>query len=71
MTIKKVYSAIGIWPLSAEWPITVRDGARALKGSHSIGDGRIFLKNLRDTSFNKGLSNEPTFGRIHLAGQDL
>ena len=33
-----------------------------------MGDGRIFLKNLRDTSFNKDLSNEPTFGRIHLAG---
>ncbi len=34
-------------------------------------DGRIFLKNLRDTSFNKDLSNEPAFGRIHLAGQYL
>ncbi len=33
-----------------------------------MGDGRIFLKNLRNTSFNKDLSNEPTFGRIHLAG---
>ncbi len=31
-------------------------------------DGRIFLKSLRDASFNKDLSNEPTFGRIHLAG---
>ncbi len=36
-----------------------------------MGDGRIFLENLRDTSFNKELSNEPTFGRIHLAGQYL
>jgi hypothetical protein len=34
-------------------------------------DGRIFLKSLRDTSFNKDLSNEPTFGLIHLAGQNL
>jgi len=34
-----------------------------------MGDGRIFLKSLRDTSFNKDLSNESTFGRIHLAGQ--
>ncbi len=43
----------------------------ALKGSHSTGDGRIFLKNRRDVSFNQGLSNEPTFGLIHLAGQYL
>jgi hypothetical protein len=26
---------------------TVRDGAIALKGSHSMGDGRIFLNSLR------------------------
>jgi hypothetical protein len=49
----------------------VRDGTIALKGSDSMGDGRIFLKRLRDTSFNKDLSSEPTFGRIHLAGQYL
>jgi hypothetical protein len=36
-----------------------------------MGDGRIFLKSLRDASLNKDLSNEPTFGRIHLAGQYL
>ena len=36
-----------------------------------MGDRRIFLKSLRDTSFNKDLSNEPTFGRIHLTGQYL
>ncbi len=45
--------------------------SHALKGSHSTGDGRIFLKSRRDTSFNKDLSNEPTFGRIQLAGQYL
>ncbi len=45
--------------------------AFALKGSHSMGDGQIFLKSLCDASFNKVLSNEPTFGRIHLAGQYL
>jgi hypothetical protein len=28
-----------------------------------MGDGRIFLKNLRDASFNKDLSNEPNFDR--------
>jgi hypothetical protein len=27
-----------------------------------MGDGRIFLKNLHDTSINKDLSNEPNFG---------
>jgi hypothetical protein len=26
--------------------------------------GRIFIKSLRDTSFNKDLSKEPNFGRI-------
>jgi hypothetical protein len=36
-----------------------------------MGDGRIFLQSLRDTSFNKYLWNEATFGRIHLAGQYL
>jgi hypothetical protein len=50
---------------------SVRDGAFALKGSHSMGDGRIFLKTRRDVSFKKGLSNEPTFGLIHPAGQYL
>ncbi len=30
-----------------------------------------FSKNLRASLFNKGLSNEPNFGRIHLAGQYL
>jgi hypothetical protein len=34
-----------------------------------MGDGRIFLKIRRASSFNKDLSNEPNFGRIHLAGQ--
>jgi hypothetical protein len=42
-----------------------------LKGSRRMGGGRIFLKSLRDTSFNKDLSNEPNFGWIHLAGQYL
>ncbi len=37
-----------------------------------MGDGRIFLKGLRNTSFDpKDLVNEPTFGLIHLAGQYL
>jgi hypothetical protein len=33
--------------------------------------GRIFLKTLRAKLFNANLSNEPNFGRIHLAGQYL
>ncbi len=36
-----------------------------------MGDGRIFLNSLRDASFNKDLSIEPNFNRIHLAGQNL
>jgi hypothetical protein len=52
-------------------PITVRDGTESLKGSHRMDDGRIFLKNLSDTSFNKDLLNEPNFGLIHLVGQHL
>jgi hypothetical protein len=36
-----------------------------------MGGGRIFLKSLRDTFFNKDLLNEPNFSRIHLAGQYL
>ncbi len=36
-----------------------------------MGGGQIFLKTRRDASFNKDLSNEPTFDWIHLAGQYL
>ncbi len=36
-----------------------------------MGGGRIFLKSLHATSFSKDLSNEPSFGRIHLTGQYL
>ncbi len=53
------------------WHLKSRTGSHALKGSHSMGDGRIFLKAGRDASFNKDLSNEPNFDRIHLAGQYL
>jgi hypothetical protein len=34
-----------------------------------MGDGRIFLSSLHNASFNKDLSIEPNFNRIHLAGQ--
>ena len=55
-----------------KWQLKSRRRSHALKGSHSMGDGEfIFLKNRHDVSFKKGLSNEPTFGLIHLAGQYL
>ncbi len=66
-----VCALLRIWPLSAYWPITVLDGAESLKGFHTMGDGRIFLKDRRASFFNKDLSNNPNFGRIHLAGQYL
>ena len=53
------------------WPLKNRRCSHAKKGSHSMGDGRIFLKTGRDASINKDLSNEPNFDRIHLAGQCL
>ncbi len=51
------------------WQVKNRSRSHTLKGSHSMGNGRIFLKTRRDASFN--LSNEPNFDRIHLAGQYL
>ncbi len=53
------------------WQLENRRRSHALKGSHSMGDGRIFLKTRPDVSFNKVLWNEPTYGRIHLVGQNL
>jgi hypothetical protein len=41
------------------------------KGLSQDGGRADFSKNLRASIFNKGLSNEPNFGRIHLAGQYL
>jgi len=51
------------------WQLKSTRRSHTLKGSHEIRDGRILLKHPRDDSFKKGLSNEPNFGRIHLAGQ--
>ncbi len=65
VAVGAVFALLRIWPVSAYWPITVLDGAARW------GDGRIFPKNRRASSFNKDLSNEPNFGRIHLAGQNL
>ncbi len=36
-----------------------------------MGGVHISLKNRRASLFNNDLSNEPNFGRIHLAGQYL
>ncbi len=41
------------------------------KGLLEDGGTRIFLKTFRASLFNEDLSNEPNFGRIHLAGQYL
>ncbi len=41
------------------------------KGLSHDGGWEDFSKNPRASSFNKDLSNEPNFGRIHLAGQYL
>jgi hypothetical protein len=53
------------------WQLKNRRRSRTLKGSHSMENGRIFLKSPGDASFNTDLSNEPNFDRIHLAGQNL
>ncbi len=53
------------------WQLKSTRRSHTLKGSQSMGDGRILLKPQRDDSFNKDLSNEPNFGRIHLAVQYL
>jgi hypothetical protein len=45
--------------------------SNTLKGSQRMGGGQIFLKTFRASLFNEDLSNEPNFGRIHLAGQYL
>jgi hypothetical protein len=42
-----------IWLLGTYCAIFVGDGALGLKGSHSMGDGQIFLKTRRDASFIK------------------
>jgi hypothetical protein len=64
-----VCALLRIWPLSEKWEIIARDGGLELKGSHSMGDGRIFQKTPHDISFQIVLWNEPTFGLIHLAGK--
>jgi hypothetical protein len=53
------------------WQMKNRRRSHTLKGCHSMGDRRIFLKTRRDASFHKDLSNEPNLDRIYLAGQYL
>jgi hypothetical protein len=45
--------------------------ARILKGLSQDGGRVDFSKNLHAAVFNKYLSSEPDFARIHLAGQYL
>jgi hypothetical protein len=61
-------SYLNLWH---NWQLKSSRRSHILKGSHSMEDGQIFLKTRCDVSFNKVLSNEPNFGRIHLAGQYL
>ncbi len=49
--------------------LKTRRRSNTLKGFQRMGGGRIFLKNLRDTTFNKDLWHEPNFARIHISGQ--
>ncbi len=55
--------------LFRNWPLIRWRGI--FKGLSQDGGRANFLKNLCNTSFNKDLSNEPTFGLIHIAGQYL
>jgi hypothetical protein len=49
----------------------VYEVAGIFKGLSQGGIREEFSKNLRASLFNEDLSNEPNFGRIHLAGQYL
>ncbi len=53
------------------WQLKNRRRSHTLKGSHSMGERQTFLISCCNASFNKDLSNEPNFDRIHLAGQYL
>jgi hypothetical protein len=44
--------------------LKTRRRSNTLKGFQRMGGGRIFLNNLRDTTFNKDLWHEPNFARI-------
>jgi hypothetical protein len=69
--VRVVCALLRIWPLMAQWPITLWDGVESLKGSQRLWEGRIFLNNLRVSLFNDDLSIESNSGQIHLAGQYL
>ncbi len=53
------------------WQLKSTRRSLTLKGSQLMRDGRILIKPRRDDSFQKVLSDEPNFSRIHLAGQYL
>ncbi len=58
------------WQLDALLPVTVGDGFN-FKGLSLDGVRADFSENLHASLFNDDISNEPNFGRIHLAGQYL
>ncbi len=51
--------------------LKTRRRSKAFKGSQRMGGGWTFLKTFHASLLNEDLSNEPNFGRIHLAGQYL
>jgi hypothetical protein len=72
-TVRAVWALLRNWQLDAQLSITstAQDGSVTLKDSYQGGGQADFSENLRASLFNKYQSNEPNFGRIHLAGKYL
>ncbi len=64
-------SLISAGSISLDRTFKNKEALKTLKGSQRKGGGRILLKIFGASLFNEDLSNEPNFGRIHLAGQFL
>jgi hypothetical protein len=52
------------WELRSYLPTVVRGGVEYLKGSHRMGDGTIFIKNLRVSPSNDDLSIDTVSTRL-------
>ncbi len=59
------------WQFVPELPTAVQVGAETLKGSHRMGDGRIFLKTSAALSLIRAFQMSLILCRIHLTGQYL
>ncbi len=57
--------------LLCNWQFKNKEALQYFEGLSKDRGGRIFLKTFRASLFNEDLSNEPNYGRIHLAGQYL